>query len=124
MKFLVDNNLSPTLARLLIDAGHDALHVRDLGLGAALDDVVLERARAESRVLISADTDFGTLLARTGATSTSFPLIRRAANRRAAEQAGLLPANLPLVHDDLETGAVVVIGGASLRVRRLPIGSA
>jgi hypothetical protein len=63
------------------------------------------------------------VLARTGAISPSFLLIRRAANRRVAEQAVLLVANLPVVEDDLEAGAIVVIGESSLRIRRLPIGS-
>jgi predicted nuclease of predicted toxin-antitoxin system len=62
MRFLIDNNLSPKLADLLADAGHDASHVRDLGLGSANDEVVLDRARLENRILISADTDFGTCL--------------------------------------------------------------
>jgi hypothetical protein len=35
----------------------------------------------------------------------------------------LLVANLPVVEDDLEAGAIVVIGESSLRIRRLPIGS-
>ena len=122
MRFLLDNNLSPKLIDLLRAAGHDVTHVRDLGLAAAPDEVVLERARGEGRVLISADTDFGTLLARLHATSPSFVLIRRAAGRRAAEQAELLLGNLALVEDDLRAGAVVVLGEATIRIRRLPIG--
>lgn len=71
-------NLSPRLADLLRAAGHDAMHVRDLGLASAPDEVVMTAARTDLRTLISADTDFGTLLARTGATAPSFLLIRRA----------------------------------------------
>ena len=47
MKLLIDNNLSPFLADALKAAGHDAVHLRDLGMQAATDDVVLEHARAD-----------------------------------------------------------------------------
>lgn len=121
MKFLVDNNLSPLLAESLKAAGHDAVHVRDLGLQAATDEVVLGQARSEERVLVSADTDFGTLLARSGAASPSVLLIRRLSRRRAAEQSAIIDANLPQVVGDLAAGAVVVLGDEWVRIRRLPL---
>lgn len=36
MRFLIDNNLSPALADLLDQAGHDAVHVRTYGCGRPL----------------------------------------------------------------------------------------
>lgn len=121
MKFLIDNNLSPLLADALKASGHDAVHLRDLGMQGATDDVVLEHARADQRILVSADTDFGGLLARSGASTPSVILIRRLAGRRAAEHAAIILANLDQVAEDLAAGAIVVLHEDSLRVRRLPM---
>lgn len=95
MRFLVDNNLSPVLAEILRAADHDVSHVREIGLQTAADEVVMARARAEHRVVVSADTDFGALLSRSGAEFPSVLLIRRLVGRRAAVQAATILANLP-----------------------------
>ena len=63
MKFLVDNALSPRLAENLRRHGHDAIHVRDRDLQSASDDTIFALAQLEGRVIVSADTDFGTTLA-------------------------------------------------------------
>ena len=121
MRFLIDNNLSPLLAEGLKAAGHDAVHVRDLAMQAAPDSVVLERAQADERVLVSADTDFGGLLSRSHASGPSVLLIRRLAGRRAVKQSAIILANLDQIAEDLAVGAVVVIGDDWIRIRRLPM---
>jgi predicted nuclease of predicted toxin-antitoxin system len=121
VRFLVDLNLSPQLALRLGDLGHDAVHGRDLGLGAAADEIVLEHARSESRVLISADSDFGTILAATRASSPSVLYIRRTHGRRLEQLVDVIIASLPLVTDALDEGGLVVIGEGTARIRRLPI---
>ena len=121
MRFLVDANLSPRLANLLETLGHDAVAVRELGLADASDEVVLERASSEARVLISHDTDFGTLLAFRGLSAPSLILFRSSEPITPDEQADLINANLGNLADDLEAGAIVVFARGRLRTRLLPI---
>ncbi len=102
--------------------GWDVAHVGALGLRAAADKIVLRAAQDDNRVLVSADTDFGALLAASHDPGPSVVLVRRVVGRRVEELAGILIANLPQVEEDLRLGSIVVIGDDSLRIRRLPIG--
>jgi predicted nuclease of predicted toxin-antitoxin system len=121
VRFLVDANLSPRLTVALADAGHDAVHVADLGMSRATDTEIVEAADRDDRVIISADTDFGTLLAMSGATRPSVLLLRLASPRRVESLAALIQANLPAVTDALDAGAVVVLEDGRVRVRSLPM---
>jgi predicted nuclease of predicted toxin-antitoxin system len=121
MRLLLDANLSPRIAGSLCDAGFEAVHVADLGLVTATDDVIFDRAAEEGLVIVTADSDFGSLLAVRRATSPSVVHLRHVAELVAEDHLALLVANLPQIADDLERGAIVSLSPNRLAIRDLPI---
>lgn len=120
MKVLIDESIQQGVADLLVQEGHDALHVVAIGLGGGSDDQVLAAAKRDGRILVTADTDFGDLLALSGESQPSVVLLRRP-GRRPEERAEAIRAAFEAVGDRLESGALVVLEPHRIRIRDLPI---
>ena len=58
MRFLVDAQLPPALARRIETLGHSADHVFDCGLAAATDDAIRTYAAKIGAVIVTKDEDF------------------------------------------------------------------
>ena len=58
MRFLVDAQLPPALARRIESLGHAAEHVADRGLAKAKDDQIRAHARETGAAIVTKDEDF------------------------------------------------------------------
>jgi predicted nuclease of predicted toxin-antitoxin system len=116
LRFLLDENVPRELAWALAANGHDALEL-PVAMRAAADGDVLDLATRDRRVLVTLDTDFGTLVFLHGkAPPPAVVLIRLQASelvKRVATAAAALEqaANSP--------GVFVVIDALGVRVRPL-----
>ena len=113
MKFIVDAHLPPGLCAALRDAGHDAIHTRDLPeRNATRDSAINEISLRDERVVISKDTDFfyshmlqqrpwKLVLVRTG-------------NLRTGELKRLFAQHLPAILQALQNSTLVELDRASV----------
>lgn len=120
MKFLIDMPLSPQLAQWLIRQGHDAVHASAIGLAQSPDSIIMDRAREESRAIITADLDYPRLLALTAVDSPGLILFRggdyseEEVRVRLAEVLGTIPS-------ESLARSIVVVEKSRIRRRNLPI---
>lgn len=106
MKFLVDQQLPPALARFLQSEGHEAQHVRELGLKEADDKIIWSRAISNSQVVVSKDEDFWYLAMSPG--STGRLVWVRIGNSRKQTLLEAFKRKLPIIVTALETGSRIV----------------
>lgn len=85
------------------------------------DEAVFSLARRENRVIVSADTDFGMILALRKARGPSLVLFRRTGGRTPQAQAATLINNADAWSKPLDAGAVIVVEDKWIRIRPLPI---
>ena len=86
VRFLIDASLSPKVAVALGKSGFESVHVGDVGLLTASDRSILGYAVANLLVIVSADTDFGELLAASRGARRPSVVLLRSADRLTTEQ--------------------------------------
>lgn len=122
MRFLIDMPLSPELATWLMQQGHDAIHAAEVGLSRASDSEILDRARHEERVVVTADLDYPRLLALVQAERPGLILFRGGdySEREVRERLGRALETIPAKE---LPNSIVVIEKVRIRRRRLPLES-
>jgi predicted nuclease of predicted toxin-antitoxin system len=122
VRFLLDENVSYRVCAHLKAAGHDAVHVGEIGLASTDDLAVAARARDEDRILVSCDHDFVQILFASGDSRPSLLLMREVDTLPSAEIAALLLAAMsPQLTELLSAGAIATITPDRARVRPLPL---
>ncbi|HEX8167707.1 MAG TPA: DUF5615 family PIN-like protein [Beijerinckiaceae bacterium] len=106
LRFLVDAQLPPGLAKRLSALGHEANHVNRIGLGGAPDEAIWSHAAASAAVLITKDEDF-VALARRNAAGPPVIWVRIGNVTNDALWRALEPA-IPQIVSALESGERVV----------------
>lgn len=122
MKFLIGMPLSPEVAVWLLQQGHDAIHAFQAGLDDSSDEAILEYARNEQRVVVTADLDYPRLLALMKAERPGLILFR-GGNYREQEAIGRLTRAFEMIPIEELPTSIIVIEKGRIRRRHLPLES-
>lgn len=120
MRFLVDMGIGLDVARSLRSAGHDVVHLHEVGLQRLSDDLIIAKAAQEDRVILTHDLDFSRLLALSGANRPSIVTFRLSDMTPMRVLLGLNEV-LKTCEAALKEGAAVVVSDRAIRCRLLPI---
>jgi predicted nuclease of predicted toxin-antitoxin system len=121
MRFLADMGVGRRVALRLRADGHDAVHLRDLGLQRLPDPDIFAKAAAEQRTILTFDLDFADIAAAAGSRKPSV-VVFRLRNARADYVYRRLTSALSVAEPALVSGAIVVVQDTRIRVRSLPVG--
>lgn len=120
MKFLLDMPVSSLLLKVLHGYGHEGVHAHQIGKDRAPDNELLEIARREGRVIITADLDFPRLLALSLADGPGIILFR-GGNYSDLEMCDLLDKVLSRFSEDVLENSICVVDKKRIRITQLPL---
>ena len=119
MKFLLDMPVSLLLLDVLQAHGHEGVHAHRIGKDRAADDELLEIARRERRVIITADLDFSRLIALSLEEGPGLILFR-GGDYSDSEMCDLLARVLQRVPPETLEKSICVVDKKRVRVTHLP----
>jgi predicted nuclease of predicted toxin-antitoxin system len=119
-RFLVDEDLPRSLARILQEAGFEAQDVRDVGLRGRNDDAVLDHARKNKQVLLTGDLGFGNLLRFPLGSHEGIFIVHYPNQVSNALITDTIIANLRALAEDEIRGGLAILEPGKLRLRRRP----
>ncbi len=120
MKIVIDMNLGKDWIAFLETGGHAAVHWSSVGTHDDDDADIMHWAASNEHAVLTADLDFGTLLA---ATQAGWPSVIQLRTRNTLPVFAGPPVleALKQASHDVETGSLMTIETDRFRVRPLPI---
>lgn len=112
--------ISPRTVEFLIELGHEAVHVSDLGLALAPDEEIVEYARVNGILILTEDLDFAAILAVTGAIEPGV-IILRVGNWTRQQIEDRLRHVFEELPQETFSNAIVTVQRHRVRIRRLPV---
>lgn len=107
MKFLIDAQLPPALARLITSLGHHAQHVEDIGALLSTDEAIWTYAVTHAQSIITKDEDFKNLLLLASTQKTPVVWVRLGNCSNAALTSWFQPL-FPQILSHLEQGEYLI----------------
>jgi predicted nuclease of predicted toxin-antitoxin system len=118
MRFLIDADLPRSTCSALRELGYRADDVRDLGLGAATDDAILQFATTNRYALISGDKGFTNSLRFPLGTHHGIIVARFSTHTPASAKVRLLIRWIPMLLEADVDGNLLIVEPKVIRVRR------
>ena len=107
MNFLIDAQLPPALARLIISFGHQAVHVEEATLLLAADETIWDYALQHQHIIVTKDEDFKNMLLLATTSRTPVVWVRIGNCSNAALTRWFLPL-FPQVLEYLQAGEYLI----------------
>jgi predicted nuclease of predicted toxin-antitoxin system len=117
VRFLLDENVPRSLVRSLLERGHDAVPIPERLRGSA-DAKVLAHAARAGRILVTLDTDFGTLVFLSRRKPPPAVVLLRLPAAELVERVD--PVIAAMESALIAVGVFVVIDRSGVRIRQMP----
>jgi len=119
LRFVLDEDVQLSLAAILRDAGHEAVHIQDLGLKGAGDEEVFAEAQSRGSVLVTGDIGLADLRLLSRTDHHGVVLLRMPAELPTDAMNREIMRLLLIVPEREFAGSIVVVEPGNLRVRRM-----
>jgi predicted nuclease of predicted toxin-antitoxin system len=117
-RFLIDEDLPPSLSVLLRQEGHETAHIIELGPRGSSDAAIFKLAQEREAVLVSRDLGFANILQYAPGSHHGIVVVRFPSEMRTRVLVAEVIARQTAIRSDEFYGALIVLEPGRTRIRR------